>query len=106
MLTLKANDDVVFDKVTPYDDAWDWTETLAPTFEIENRPLADFLKWAARETGRELVFENDDTRLAAMSTRLHGSVSGFTPSEAVASVLPTTSFEYSIDERRILIGSK
>ena len=106
MLTLKASDDVVFDRVAPYDNLWEWTETLAPSFAIENRSLTDFLKWAARETGRQLVFENDDTRRAAMATRLHGSVSGFTPSEAVASVLPTTSFEYSIDERRILIGSK
>jgi transmembrane sensor len=105
MLTLKPDDDVVFDKVPPYDSAWEWAEALAPSFDIENRTLLDFLKWAARETGKELVFEDDGARIAAMGTRLHGSVSDFTPSEAVESVLPTTKFAFQIDDRRIVIGS-
>ena len=104
LLTLKQ-DDVLFEKLPPYDSSWQWAEALAPSFEIEDRTLLDFLKWAARETGKELVFEDDDARIGAMGTRLHGSVSGFTPSEAIDSVLPTTRFEYRIDERRIVIGS-
>jgi len=110
MLTLKPNDDVVFDKVPPYDSAWKWAEALAPSFEIENRTILDFLKWVARETGRELVFEDDDARIAAMGNWLRGSVSDFTvsdfpTSEAIESVLATTKLEYRVDERRIVIGS-
>jgi hypothetical protein len=105
LLTLKQND-VAFDKLPPYDSSWQWAEALAPSFDIESGTLLDFLRWAARETGKELVFENDDARVAATGTRLHGSISGLTPSEAIESVLPTTKFGsgYRIDERRIVIG--
>ncbi|HWM27168.1 MAG TPA: STN domain-containing protein, partial [Woeseiaceae bacterium] len=99
------NDDVVFDKLAPYDSSWKWAEGLAPAFDIENRTLLDFLKWASRETGRELVFEDDITRMYAMGTRLHGSVSNFTPSEALESVLPTTRFKYRLNARQIIISA-
>jgi hypothetical protein len=103
LLILQPNDGVVFDKVPAYDSSWDWAEALAPAFDIENRSVLDFLKWAARETGKELVFENEDVRKAAMVSYLSGSVSGFTPAEAVDSVMPTTNFEHRIDAQRITI---
>ena len=34
---------------------WAWAESMAPDFEIENRPLQEFLEWFSRETGRKLV---------------------------------------------------
>jgi hypothetical protein len=106
LLTLQPGADVARGKISVYDSSWDWAAALAPAFDIENRSLLDFLKWAARETGKELVFEHDDARLAAMKTRLHGSVSGFTPTEAIAPVLSTTSFAYRVrvDEQQILIA--
>jgi len=105
MLTLQPNEDVIVGKISPYDDSWDWAAALAPAFEIENRSLLDFLKWAARETGKELVFENDDVRMGAMKTILRGSVSDFTPAEAVDSVVPTTRFEHRIEAGQIIIRS-
>ena len=105
MLTLTPNADVVFEELAPYDSSWAWAEALAPTFDLENRTLLDFLQWAARETGRELVFEDGTARLSARTTRLHGSVSDFTPSEALESVLPTTRFKYRLNTQQIVIGS-
>jgi hypothetical protein len=104
LLTLTADADVVFDELAPYDSSWAWAEALAPTFDIENRTLLDFLKWASRETGKELVFADDITRMYAMDTTLHGSVSDLTPSEALESVLPTTRFTYRPNARQIVIG--
>ena len=43
---------------------WSWTETMAPEIDIENRPLAEFLEWVARETGRKLVIADERTRHA------------------------------------------
>ena len=63
----------------------------------------DFLRWAARETGRELVFETNELRMSAMRTDLHGSVSDFDPLEAVESVLATTRFKYRIEADKIVI---
>lgn len=90
-------------RVDAHDQSWAWTSLLAPEFDIENKSLLDFLRWAARETGRELVFEDQELRMAAMRTDLHGSVSNFAPIEAVESVLATTSFKYRIERDRIII---
>jgi hypothetical protein len=104
-LTLQPDDDVAFEPISPSDGSWNWAEALAPAFDIHNRSLLDFLKWAARETGKELVFENDEVRSAAMGTRLRGSVADLTPVEAIDSVLPTTRFKYRMNEHEIVIGA-
>ena len=102
-LRLRENDAAEMDAIAPHDPYWDWTASLAPVFDIENKSLLDFLRWAARETGRELVFEDNELRMSAMRTDLHGSVEDFEPLEAVASVLATTNFRYRLEPDRIVI---
>ena len=102
-LILQAGSDVVVEKVTPYDASWDWATSLAPEFDIADRSLLDFLKWAARETGKTLIFSSGDVRMATMGTQLFGSIKRFTPGEALESVLSTTQFDYEIDEQSITI---
>ena len=102
-VTLQTGDDLVVDKVMPYGPDWDWAVSLAPDFDIKNRSLLDFLKWAARETGKTLTFANDDIRMAAMGTQVVGSIEDFTPDEAIDAVLATTQFDYDIDEQSITI---
>jgi ferric-dicitrate binding protein FerR (iron transport regulator) len=91
------------DMLEPHDAYWDWVAELAPIFDLENRSLLDFLRWAARETGRELVFEDNELRMATMRTDLHGSVDDFTPIEAVKAVMSTTSYRYRIEPDKIVI---
>jgi hypothetical protein len=102
-LRLGENDTAQMDAIAPHDPYWDWTASLAPVFDIENKSLLDFLRWAARETGRELVFEDNELRMSAMRTDLHGSVEDFEPLEAVESVLATTNFRYRLEADRIVI---
>ena len=102
-LRLVRGDEPRVDTVEPFDPFWGWTAALAPGFDIENKSLLDFLRWAARETGRELVFEDNELRMSAMRTDLHGSVQDFEPLEAVESVLATTKFHYRIQADRIVI---
>lgn len=96
-------DDATVEAIEAHGPLWDWTAALAPVFEIENKSLLDFLRWAARETGRELVFEDNELRMSAMRTDLHGSVADFEPLEAVESVLATTRFRYRILADSIII---
>lgn len=103
-LVLQPDSGVVFEQISKYDDSWDWAVALAPAFDIHNRSLLDFLNWTARETGKELEFANHDVRMAVMRTILSGSVSGFTPSEALESVMATTKFDYRVDRQHIAIG--
>ena len=102
-LLLEPGQDAKVQTLTPHDDYWGWVSALAPVYDIENRSLLDFLRWAARETGRELVFEDNALRMAAMKTDLHGSVEDFQPDEAIAAVLATTRFRYRIADDRIVI---
>ena len=104
MLTIAPDSNATFAGISRYDGSWDWASSLAPAFDIDNRSVLDFLKWVSRETGRELVFESEAVRLAAMRTTLNGSIEDFTPIEAVASVLPTTRFGYRIEAQRIVIS--
>jgi ferric-dicitrate binding protein FerR (iron transport regulator) len=104
LLKLGSGADVALDQISIYDSSWDWAAALAPAFDLENHSLLDFLKWAARETGKELVFENDATRLAATGIRPRGSTEGFTPIEAIDSVLATTRLGYRVDARQIVIS--
>lgn len=104
-LTLEPGREAVIETMPPHDRYWDWATALAPAFDIDDRPVAEFLNWAARETGRELVFASDSARLAAMATRLSGSVSGLTPEEAIEAVQPTVPrFDIRIEGRRIIVS--
>lgn len=103
-LTLQQGGAAEFDEIAPHDPFWDWAASLAPLFDIDNRSVFDFLSWAARETGRELVFASDSVRLAAMGSTLSGSISGLTPSEAIDAVLPTTGFEVRMDGQEMIVA--
>lgn len=76
--------------IDSHGDAWAWSESVAPGFAIEGRSLDEFLAWAARETGRQLVYASPEAARAAESTQLKGSVEGLMPEAAVAAVLATT----------------
>jgi ferric-dicitrate binding protein FerR (iron transport regulator) len=86
-LTLLGNGKVTRAVVPAYGEAWRWAEALAPAFAIEGRSLDEFLAWAARETGRKLVYTSADAAREAELTQLKGSIAGLTPEAAVAAVL-------------------
>lgn len=101
LVTKDGHTDTV--AVAKYSEYWSWVSDLAPSYDIENKSLLDFLKWAARETGMELVFESNLDRMSAMRTDLHGSIAAITPIEALEAVLATTSYQYRIEADRIVI---
>jgi len=102
-LTLKAGEPATVSELDTHDVYWDWVADLTPVLDLTNKSLLDFLKWAARETGRELLFENDESRMFAMRTDVHGSIDGLTPDEALASILATTTVHYRIETDKIII---
>jgi len=83
---------------------WTWTEALAPVFDIENRPLAEFLDWVARETGRNLVISDAPTRAQVESIRMHGDVRGLPPLQALRAVMASTSLQCDVLERAIRVS--
>jgi ferric-dicitrate binding protein FerR (iron transport regulator) len=104
-LTLNNGGEAQYTKLASHDSYWQWATALAPVFDIDRRPVMDFLQWVARETGKELVFATDSARLAATSTRLSGSLAGLTPVEAIEAVQPTISrFDFHVDEQRVVVS--
>ncbi|MGH8495810.1 MAG: FecR domain-containing protein [Gammaproteobacteria bacterium] len=89
--------------IDTFGEHWSWAEEIAPSFDIDGKPLIEFLAWIARETGRELAFASRESEQAARSTVLHGSVQGFSPNEALAAVLATTRLRYSNDRGTLLV---
>ncbi len=102
-LTLAAGEAASVTKLDTHGAHWDWVTDLAPGFDLTNKSLLDFLKWAARETGRELQFQSDESRMFAMRTDVHGSIDRMTPDEALAAILATTTLRYRIQDDKIVI---
>jgi ferric-dicitrate binding protein FerR (iron transport regulator) len=84
---------------------WAWAETLAPEFEIESRPLQEFLTWFSRETGRKLVVADDAARRQLGSILMHGNVRGLTAIEALSAVMSATTLHYELPEGVIRVSS-
>jgi ferric-dicitrate binding protein FerR (iron transport regulator) len=103
-LTIAANGAVTRDDAARYGPSWEWIASTAPAPEIEGRPLAEFLAWAGRELGREVVFESPEVADEAASIIVHGSIDGLTPAQALDVVLATTSVRGTLDEGRLLVS--
>jgi ferric-dicitrate binding protein FerR (iron transport regulator) len=110
--TVKAGTEVVFSKGTKTVERpvgtsgtqWDWTAKTTPDFEIDDRPLGDFLEWVARESGRKLVLADDQARQQAARVRMHGSVHGLTPMQALSAVMATTELRYDLPDGQIRVS--
>jgi ferric-dicitrate binding protein FerR (iron transport regulator) len=84
---------------------WAWAESMAPDFDIENRPLQEFLVWFARETGRKLDLADDAARAQAASILMHGDVRGLTAMEALSAVMASTTLRFELPEGVIRVSS-
>src|SRR6478735_9305830 len=85
--------------------SWSWAEALAARFDIENQSLADFLRYIGRETGRKVVYSDQQVEHRAASTILHGSIQEFTAVEALSAVMATTSLRFTLEGDSIRIES-
>lgn len=106
LLTVRAGEPAEVATVAANAELWSWASAVAPAFDVENRSLMDFLRWAARETGRELVFVDEQRRMAAMRHGLRGSLAAVTdvaPEEALIAVLAASGFDYRLLPDRIVI---
>lgn len=101
-ITLQAGEATRSD-LAVNDDAWSWIGSITPPFAIEGRSVDEFLGWAARETGRQVVYLSPEAAERARTVVLKGSVAGLTPEAAVSAVLSTTSLQPSVDDLQIRV---
>jgi hypothetical protein len=104
-LRLSTSGDVRRSRIAATDASWQWASQAAPVFQIADQPLSAFLNWAARETGRKLVYRDSQAQALADSVRLRGTIEGLDAETALAAVLPTTSLRrYETKDESIEIG--
>ena len=89
--------------LAPTDADWNWVAGVTPPFSIEGRSVEAFLVWAARETGRTIVYTSGEAARQSRSVTLRGTVAGLTPDEAVQAVLSTTSLQTEIGPEHIRV---
>jgi hypothetical protein len=58
----------------------------------------------ARESGRKLVLADDEARKQSASIRMHGSVHGLTPMQALSAVMATTELRYDLPDGQIRVS--
>lgn len=85
---------------------WAWAGEIAPAFEIDQRPLAEFLRWVSRETGKEISYASPAIERQAEGMILRGSVTGLTPTQALTAVLATTQLQSVERDGALLIEAK
>jgi ferric-dicitrate binding protein FerR (iron transport regulator) len=82
---------------------WAWVVRAAPAFKVEGQTLSAFLDWVERESGRQVVFPNDELRRRSSGTILHGSIAGLTVEEALDVILPTCGLVHRIESQRVIV---
>jgi ferric-dicitrate binding protein FerR (iron transport regulator) len=88
-LTIAPDGRVERAPMPPYGREWDWVSETAPAFVMGDRPLSQFLAWAARELGQEIVYATPESAAEAERARLSGAVENLSPQDLPA-VLTTT----------------
>jgi transmembrane sensor len=82
---------------------WDWLLEIAPTLDIEGRSLQAFLAWVARETGWRVRFADEALAAEATRIRLHGTIEGLRPDQAVEVVLPGAGLAHRVEDGELRI---
>jgi ferric-dicitrate binding protein FerR (iron transport regulator) len=90
VLRLHTSGELTRGTLASTDPRWQWAVEAAPDFDIDNQPLAIFLQWIARETGRRVVYSSPQAEAAAAEVKLRGSIAGLDADAALAAVLSTT----------------
>jgi hypothetical protein len=87
----------------PHGPEWAWVLRLAPGFDMEGRTLHELLAWASRESGWSLRYLDRRSEAQARSARLHGSIRGVLPDEALG-VVPTADLAHRLREGVLEVG--
>ena len=93
------------ERIAADDPEWRWAEELARVSESEREPILVYLRWIARETGKQLEFESPLIELAAETASFSGDPRGLTPRNLLETITAISNFSYELtDDGTILIG--
>jgi hypothetical protein len=85
---------------------WEWTASTAPAFDIENRPMSEFLAWISREHGWQLRYVSDTVQASAQGIRLHGKLEGLGTPDMIERVALITGVPLSLNDGVLTVGKR
>ncbi len=85
-LSLGSDGEVDRGKVSTYGPQWGWILSAAPPFDVQGRPLHEYLDWLARETGWQIRLAADALGIEDQPVR-GGYADGVRPDESYGVVL-------------------
>jgi len=85
---------------------WAWSAGIAPALEIENRPLAEFITWMAREQGWQVRYVDESLQPRAFDIRLHGSLDQLDSAAMLERVALVTGVPLQARDGVLWVGTK
>jgi ferric-dicitrate binding protein FerR (iron transport regulator) len=86
-----------------YGPAWEWATDIAPPIELDGRSAFDVVAWAARETGRRVVYETQIAEMRARDNVLRG-VDRREPDGILALLPHLTDLAYEVRGEAIVVS--
>jgi ferric-dicitrate binding protein FerR (iron transport regulator) len=83
---------------------WEWSAGIAPALAIENRPLAEFLAWMAREHGWQIQYADETLQHRTLDVRLHGSLEQLDSAAMLERVAMVTGVNLAAREGVLWVG--
>jgi ferric-dicitrate binding protein FerR (iron transport regulator) len=83
---------------------WEWSASIAPPLDIENRPLSEFLAWMIREHGWRLRYADETLQQRTHDIRLHGSLDQLDAAAMLERVSMVTGVPLSAREGVLSVG--
>ena len=102
-LILRSGAGVTTRPISRTGEDWEWIAGIAPPFELEGRPLGEYLDWVSQETGLAIRFEDAAEAGRARAIVLHGAIDTLSPRESLAAVLPTCGLTHSFEVDTLII---
>jgi ferric-dicitrate binding protein FerR (iron transport regulator) len=99
---LRADGTRETNEVDGHGERWAWAANIAPQIELDGRTTFDVVAWAARETGRRVVYATAAARMRARNDVLRG-IDRRSPSGILALLPHLTGLAYEIRDDTIVV---
>jgi hypothetical protein len=86
-----------------YGSAWDWVGATSPPINVDGKSAHEFLLWAGRELGREVVYSNAVVEQELRKAKLHGDINS-APADALKMRMATADIAWRVEEGAIYVG--
>lgn len=105
-LEIRGSEEHWLRGLATYGPDWEWATQLARPLEIEDRPLAEFLAWLAREHGWQVRYGSDTLQQRMHDIRLHGSFDGLETTAMLERVALVTGVPLDVRDGVLWVGAQ